>query len=218
MDLKFNKRNSFNFIIIILIISFIMNIYLSIMNNRYKEKIAKENYNILVDIKSRNENALNIIRQCLKSETVNSQELFSLYENYSYINDAYSKLWINYNDYGKEEILDIDFIKGNDEIIETNLIYSRIEDLIYEYMTKKLENELEVIDLKGQTLQNFILMKLLSEDISDYYERLNNTDFYGLTDEEKEFRLVNKNKWIDSLADISSIMEKYMDKEFVFAE
>lgn len=218
MGFKFNKNNSFNFIIAILLISFLMNIYLSIMNNRYKYRIGKENYNNLVEIKARNENALNIIKQCLKSESINSQELVNLYENYGYMSNSYNELWLNYNDYGKDEIFNLPLAKAKTNYVESNLVYSRIEDLIYQYMNNKLDNDLEIIKLNGQTLKNFIVMESLSIEVNDYYNKQKDIDFNGLSDEEKEKKIIDKDYWIDSLEAISCIMEKYSDKEFIDLE
>ena len=192
-----------------------MNIYLSIMNNRYKYKMGEESYNNLVELKVRNESALNIIKQCLKSESINSQELFALYENYSHMTDSYNELWISYNDYGKEELLNLPFSRSKENYIESNLVYSRIEDVLYQYINKKSEDNLDIINLNGQVLQNFIIMESLAVEVSDYYNKQKDD---GISDEKKEFKLIMKGQWIDYLEDISSIMEKYLEKEFIALE
>lgn len=215
MLFKVNKNNSFNFIIIVLLISLSMNIYLSIMNNRYKYKIGKESYNNLVELKVRNESALNIIKQCLKSESINNQELFALYENYSYMTDSYNELWISYNDYGKEELLNLPFSKSKENSLESNSVYSRIEDLLYQYINKKSDGNLDVMNLNGQTLQNFIIMESLAVEVNDYYNKQKDD---GISDEKKEFKFIMKGQWINSLEEINSIMEKYLDKEFIALE
>ena len=215
MGFKVNKNNSFNFIIIVLLISLSMNIYLSIMNNRYKYKMGEESYNNLVELKVRNESALNIIKQCLKSESINSQELFDLYQNYSYMTDSYNELWISYNDYGKEELLNLPFSRSKENYIESNLVYSRIEDVLYQYINKKSDDNLDIINLNGQVLENFIIMESLAVEVSDYYNKQKDD---GISDEKKEFKLIMKGQWIDYLEDISSIMEKYLEKEFIALE
>lgn len=215
MVFKVNKNNSFNFIIIVLLISLLMNIYLSIMNSRYKYKIGKESYNNLVELKVRNENSLNIIKQCLKSESINNQELFALYENYSYMTDSYNELWISYNDYGKEELLNLPFSKSKETFLESNSVYSRIEDLLYQYMNKESDDNLDFMNLNEQTLRNFIMMESLAIEVDEYYNRQEND---GISDEKKEFKMIKKGQWINSLEDISSIMEKYLDKEFIALE
>jgi len=215
MGFKVNKNNSFNFIIIVLLISLSMNIYLSIMNNRYKYKMGEESYNNLVELKVRNESALNIIKQCLKSESINSQELFALYENYSHMTDSYNELWISYNDYGKEELLNLPFSRSKENYIESNLVYSRIEDVLYQYINKKSDDNLDIINLNGQVLENFIIMESLAVEVSDYYNKQKDD---GISDEKKEFKLIMKGQWIDYLEDISSIMEKYLEKEFIALE
>lgn len=215
MVFKFNKNSSFNFIIGVLLISLLMNIYLSIMNDRYKYKIGKENHNNLVELKVRNESALNIIKQCLKSESINSQELFALHETYSHITDSYNKLWLSYNDYEKEKLLSISFSKSKENILESNLVYSRIEDLLYKYINNKFDDSLDVMDLKGQVLHNFVIMEALAMEVNDYYSKEKDD---GITDEKKEFKLIKENYWVNSLKDISSIMEKYSDEEFIALE
>lgn len=215
MVFKVNKNNSFNFIIIVLFISLLMNIYLSIMNSRYKYKIGKESYNNLVELKVRNENVLNIIKQCLESESINNQELFALYENYSYMTDSYNELWIRYNDYGKEELLKLPFSKSKENFLESNSVYSRIEDLLYQYMNKESDDNLDVMNLNEQTLLNFIIMESLAIEVDDYYNKQEND---GISDEKKEFKIIKKGQWINSLEDISSIMGKYLDKEFIALE
>lgn len=218
MGFKVNKSNSFNFVLIILVISFLMNIYLSVMNGRYKYKINKENYNNLVELKTRNENSLNIITQCLKTGTINSQEIFNLYENYSEMSNSYNELWISYNDYGNDEILKIPFSSSDMNYVESNLVYSRIEDLIYQYMNSKLDNDLDIIELYGNTLKNFMIMEDLAIDLNNYYINQKEIDFNGLSEEEKENKIINKGYWINSLEEISSVMEKYLYEEFTGLE
>jgi len=214
MNFKFNKNNSFYFVLSVLFISLIMNIYLSVMNGRYKHAIGKVNYNNLVEVKNRNENTLNVINQCLKSKTINSQELINLYENYSAITDAYNELWLSYNDYGKDELVRISFLKQKESNVEPNLVYSRIENLIFEYMNNKLDNDLEYIELSGHTLENFTNMRDLSLEINNYFINQNDIYFSGLTEEEKELKIIKKLYWIYYLEDITKIMNSYVNEEF----
>ncbi|WP_300381545.1 hypothetical protein [Clostridium sp.] len=195
---KFNKNSSVYFIISILLISLITNVYSSVMNSRYKILAGKETYTSLEEIKSRNESNLNILDQCIKAQSIDNNELLNIYKNYSSISEEFTNLWSKYKDYGKEEIISI---AKNNKMLEEfmpNEIYSRLESLIFEYVNIQMNNKEEKLLLTDDTLNNFIAMKNMASQLNDYYKSFNDKYFLNMSEEERQLEVIRKGYWIES--------------------
>ena len=183
------------------------------MNSRYKILIGKETYRSVEEIRSRNEGVLNTLNQCIKAGSISNEELLSLYENYGTISEAFTNLWSKYGDYRKEEIISIN--KKSKTSIETpNEVYSRIESLLFEYLNIQMKNHNEKLVLDGETLNNFLAMSNMSQQIDEFYKEFNNKNFKNIKEEDKEITTIKKNYWIDILKGMNSIIEPYLNYEF----
>lgn len=211
---KFNKNNSISFIVVILFISLSINVYNSIMNSRYKILVGKETYTSLAEVKGRNESNLNILTQCIKAKSINNEELLNLYKNYSSISEEFANLWIKYKDYGKEEIISIGKTNKISTEFMPNEVYSRLENLVFEYVNIQMNNKDEKLILTDDTLNNFIAMESMSNQLNDYYKAFDNKYFLDLDEEEKKLEMIKECYWIESLKGMNSIMDPYLNYEF----
>lgn len=213
---KISKNNSILIIIGTLIISLLINVYSSVMNSRYKLLIGKETYNSVREIKTRNESILSLLDQCIKAKSVTNEEMLVLYKNYTVISNEYNNLWSKYKDYGKEEI--ISFNKKSKTLDYStempNQVYSRIETLLFEYLSLEMKNHNEKIILEGNVIEDFISMNNMSQSLNDFYIDFNNTNIKDVDEEKKESIYIKNEYWVDILNDINSVVEPYLNYDY----
>ena len=217
---KISKNNSVLIIIGTLIISLLINVYSSVMNSRYKLLIGKETYNSAREIKTRNESVLSLLDQCIKAKSVTNEEMLVLYKNYTVISDEYNNLWSKYKDYGKEEI--ISFNKKSKTLDYStempNQVYSRIETLLFEYLSLEMKNHNEKIILEGSVLEDFVAMNNMSQSLNDFYTDFNNTDIKDVDEEKKESIYIKNEYWVDILNGINSVVEPYLNHDYTLKQ
>lgn len=213
---KISKNNSVLIIIGTLIISLLINVYSSVMNSRYKLLIGKETYNSAREIKTRNESVLSLLDQCIKAKSVTNEEMLVLYKNYTVISNEYNNLWSKYKDYGKEEI--ISFNKKSKTLDYStempNQVYSRIETLLFEYLSLEMKNHNEKIILEGSVLEDFVAMNNMSQSLNDFYTDFNNTNIKDVDEEKKESIYIKNEYWVDILNGINSVVEPYLNYDY----
>lgn len=217
---KISKNNSVLIIIGTLIISLLINVYSSVMNSRYKLLIGKETYNSAREIKTRNESVLSLLDQCIKAKSVTNEEMLVLYKNYTVISDEYNNLWSKYKDYGKEEI--ISFNKKSKTLDYStempNQVYSRIETLLFEYLSLEMKNHNEKIILEGSVLEDFVAMNNMSQSLNDFYTDFNNTNIKDVDEEKKESIYIKNEYWVDILNGINSVVEPYLNYDYTLKQ
>ena len=217
---KISKNNSVLMIIVTLIISLLINVYSSVMNSRYKLLIGKETYNSAREIKTRNESVLSLLDQCIKAKSVTNEEMLVLYKNYTVISDEYNNLWSKYKDYGKEEI--ISFNKKSKTLDYStempNQVYSRIETLLFEYLSLEMKNHNEKIILEGSVLEDFVSMNNMSQSLNDFYTDFNNINIKDVDEEKKESIYIKNEYWVDILNGINSVVEPYLNYDYTLKQ
>lgn len=216
MKTKINtKDNCFMVIVAILMISFTINIYQAILNNKYSYELGKQNYSKIEEIRYRNESILAILDSCVTAGSVNNADLLTLYKNYSKITEAELALWNNY--IGQDSGI---FIKNKDKNITMptttkSELYSQIEELIYSYIQNDMTEKVDVIELKEKILEDFKTLRNLSADLNNYFN-----DFYeencNVADSKKEKRMISKDYWIDILQGIQEVNNKYVEYSFTY--
>ena len=212
---KISKNNSVFLIVCILLVSLLTNVYTSIMNSRYKVLIGKETYKSVEEIRNRNESVLTTLDQCLKAKSVSNEELLSLYKSYSSISEEFINLWSNYNDYGKEKIISLNNkSKESNEI--SNEVYSRVESLLFEYLSLEMKNHNEKIVLEGEVLNNFTAMYNMANELNNFYKEFNETNLKNI--DKKESTYIRKKYWVDILKGINSITDSYINYEFTIKQ
>lgn len=211
------KDNCLMVIVVILMISFTMNIYQSILNNKYRYELGKQNYSKIEEIRYRNESIFSILDSCVTAGSVNNADLLTLYKNYSKITEAELSLWNNYLNQ------DIKFFSNNKNKAKNitvttttkSELYSEIEELIYSYIQNDMTERVDVIELKGKVLTDFETLKDISSDINNYFN-----DFYekkcNVPNSKKEKKMINEDYWIDILEGIQEINNKYIEYGFIY--
>ncbi|MBE6052930.1 MAG: hypothetical protein E7212_03295 [Clostridium sartagoforme] len=214
---KISKNSCVLLMIFVLLVSLCINVYTSIMNSRYKVLIGQERYKSVEEIRNRNENSLNILNQCIKAKVVNNEELLALYKNYSSISKEFTNLWLNYKEYGKEDIISIDKkSKITNEV--PSEVYSRVESLLYEQLNYEMKTYSEKIILSGEVLDNFISMYNMSNELNEFYNEFNETKLKNIEVDDREDIYIKKDYWVDVLKGVNSAIEPYSNYEFTFKE
>ncbi len=208
---KISKNNSVMLIVFVLLASLLINVYTSIMNSRYKLLIGKETYKSVEEIRNRNESVLATLDQCLKSKSISNEELLALYKNFTTISDEYTNLWVNYRDYGKEQIISISRKnKASDEV--PSEVYTRIESLLFEYLNFEMKNYNDKMVLSDEVLNDFSAIYNMSKELNDFYKKFNEEKIKNI--DKKEVMYIKKHYWIDTLKGINLTIEPYSDYEF----
>ncbi|WP_418223492.1 hypothetical protein [Clostridium isatidis] len=215
-DFKSNKNNNRIIIVVTLFISLVLNIYTSLLNSKYRISLGRETYNSLLDIRTKNESSSNILNTCIKAKSINNQELFTLYKNFSSIDKEFNNLWLKYKNYNEKKI------SIGKKTIETYVnsrdVFKRIENFLYEYMNYQMKNDKEVISLEGNVLDNFSTLESLSRSLNEYFIEFDSKYYKDLDEEKKKLISIKKNHWVEALKDMNIVMEPYFTYEFIIKE
>lgn len=218
MKIKTNiKDNCFIIIVIILIISFAINIYQFIFNKKYCYELGKQNYSKIEEIRFRNESILSILNSCVTAESVNNVDLLTLYKNYSKISESELSLWNSYLT-ENNKILNNFKNKSKNIVVNTktkNELYSEIEELIYSYIQNDMTEKIDVIELKGKVADDFNILRSMALDLNNYFN-----SFYeencNVSEYKKEKIMISENYWIDILQGIQEVNNKYVEYSFIY--
>lgn len=218
MKIKTNiKDNCFIIIVIILIISFAINIYQFIFNKKYCYELGKQNYSKIEEIRFRNESILSILNSCITAESVNNVDLLTLYKNYSKISESELSLWNSYLT-ENNKILNNFKNKSKNIVVNTktkNELYSEIEELIYSYIQNDMTEKIDVIELKGKVADDFNTLRSMALDLNNYFN-----SFYeencNVSEYKKEKIMISENYWIDILQGIQEVNNKYVEYSFIY--
>ena len=214
MKIKLNKNNSIIIIVSMLLISLLFNIYISIMNSRYKIMAGKESYRYIEEIKHRNDSSLVILEQSVQVGSISNGELLSLYKNYNSILDSTVQLCNSYGTYYNEDIIKFSS-KNNKFQMKENEVFSRIESLVFEYLNLEMKNSTSKLVLDGKKLEDFTKMKEVAIDVQNFLVEFNNKYLDNLEDEKREKKIIKKDYWIDMYIGVNEVTEKYIDYPFV---
>ena len=218
MKIKTNiKNNCFIIIVIILMISFIANIYQAVLNKKYWYELGKQNYNKIEEIRFRNESILSILDSCVIAGSVNNGDLLTLYKNYSKISEAELSLWNNYLGDDNKSLRKLKN-KSKNIVVNTktkNELYSEIEELIYSYIQNDMTEKIDVIELKGKAADDFKTLRSMALDLNNYFN-----SFYeencNVPDSKKEKVMINEDYWVDILQGIQEVNNKYVEYSFTY--
>ena len=218
MKIKTNiKDNCFIIIIAILMISFTVNIYQSILNKKYLYEIGKENYSKIEEIRFRNESILSILDSCVTAESVNNVDLLTLYKNYSKISEAEISLWNNYLTDDNKTLGKLKN-KGKNIVVNTrtkNELYSEIEDLIYSYIQNDMTEKIDFIELKGKVADDFKTLRSMALDLNNYFNSFYDENC-NVPEDKKEKIMISEDYWVDILQGIQEVNNKYVEYSFTY--
>ncbi|MBX7294885.1 hypothetical protein K4H75_02150 [Clostridium chauvoei] len=209
---KFSKNNSILFIVGVLLISLIVNVYMSVVNSSYRYEAKKQSYNNIEQIRHRNESISLILDQGIKSGSISNEELLKLYKNYSSISKYMTDLWSEYGDYSNQSIISLS--KKKIEDTKPNEICERIENLIFGYLTLEMETLNNKLVLKDKILEDFKVMQDMSKDLEKFYKEFNDTVIQTDDENKKKDKFIKKDYWIDVLKGINTTIEPYINYDF----
>ena len=158
------------FIIIILLVSFLVNVYMSIDNYKLKYRVGRESQSNIEEIKSTNKVNNDIINNAIKVGTIDNMELLKLYKNYGDLSDCMASLWDEYSFY-EDNLSFFNFTKkriNKKQIIFTDL-YGSTEEYLKGLMDEEMKTQSYKVVLKGKILDNFKGMLLVSNEVDKYY-------------------------------------------------
>ena len=214
MNKGLKKRNHSILIIMILLISFLLNIILCINNSSYKHRVGVNSYRNIESIKVKNDKILEIINKSLEVNKISNEELLTLYTNYKDISDCIIELWDDYSFYKESSISKLSKKKIDTTSILENEIYSRI----YNYLEKSLINimntENNELVLRGKVKTDFNVMKNISSNMNKIFKDFNEVKLANVEGKEKESVVVKNKYWIDILNKINSVNKEYTDYDF----
>lgn len=211
--IRLSKNNSVIIIVGALLISLLLNIYTSVMNSRYKMQAGRESYKYIEEIKHRNESALVILEQGIEVKSISNSELLSLYKSYNSILDATVQLCDSYATYEKNSLIKL-YKKNDMEQIKQNEVYSRMENLIFEYLNLEMKSEQVKLVLDNKILEDFIKMKEISIDVKDFFDEFNKKYLANVKEEKREARIIKKGYWMDMYIGVNEATDKYIDYPF----
>lgn len=202
------------FVVVILLVSFLVNVWISLDNYKFKYRVGVESYTNIEKIKSINKVNNELLTNGIKAGSLDNMELLKLYKNYGELSDSMVSLWDDYSFY-EESISFLDFnkkkIDKND--IKFNDIYGTIEEYLKSLMDEEMKTKSYKVELSGKTLEKFNSILSITEKVdlcyTDFYEKnLNNIDV-----EDREKTIIKKYYWIDILKEINIINQKYINSE-----
>ncbi|MGL5353126.1 MAG: hypothetical protein ACRDA5_07355 [Clostridium sp.] len=213
MKVKLNKNNSIIIIVGVLLVSLVMNIYISVMNSKYKMKAGKESYRYIEEVKHRNESALIILEQGIEAKSISNEELLSLYKSYNSILDSMVQLGVSYNTYEDSYLIKLSS-KDDKTYMKQNDVYKCIENLIYEYLNLEMKNAKAKLVLEDKVLSDFVKIKEVSVEVQDYLNKFNNEKLAHVKDEKREAKIIKKDYWMDMYLGVNETTQKYIDYPF----
>lgn len=214
MDKGLKKRNYSILIIIILLISFLLNIVLCINNSAYKHRVGINSYRNIESIKVKNDKILEIINKSLEINKINNEELLTLYTNYRDISDCIIELWDDYSFYKENAISKLSKKKIDISSILENEIYSRVENYLGNSLMNIMNTEKDELVISGEVKKDFKVMKNISLNINKIFKDFNEVILAKVEGKEKEAVVVKKKYWIDILNKINNANKEYTDYDF----
>ena len=218
MKIKTNiKDNCFIIIVVILMISFTVNIYQSILNKKYCYELGKQNYSKIEEIRFRNESILSILDSCVTAKSVNNVDLLTLYKNYSKISEAELSLW---NSYLTEDNKTLRKFKNKSKNIVVNTktkneLYSEVEELIYSYIQNDMTEKIDVIELEGKVADDFNTLRSIALDLNNYFNSFYDENC-NVPEDKKEKIMISEDYWVDILQGIQEVNNKYVEYIFTY--
>lgn len=210
------KGNYLLFIVGILLISLVLNVYQNITYKQYKDYFERQSYDNLEEIRYRNESILAILNSSISAKSISNDELLVLYKNYNEISDREVDLWEHFFKYERSPFIKI---KGKDSQsinVNKNQNYWRIGELVYTYLQKDIKENVESLQLEGKASSDFVMMKNLSNDLNDFYIEFYSKKCSGLEEEKRAKKIIKNNYWVDMIQGIEEVNERYVDYPFIY--
>ena len=137
--------------------------------------------------------------------------------NYSSISKEFTNLWVNYKEYGKEDIISINRKSKISNEVPTE-VYSRVESLLFEQLNYEMKTNKEKVILEGEVLDNFTAMNNMTNEINNFFKEFNENKLKNTDIDKREIIYIKNSYWIDVLKGMNSIIDSYSNYEFTFKE
>ena len=206
---KLSIKNCFIIVVTVLLISFSLNIYFAVDNQRYENKIGEKSNNEICLIKDKNEANLIMLEMVTSKGSISKQDITKLYSNYNEISRNLYILLDEYNDYNKNNIF-----KNTKVVEDTGVmlddVYAKINTFILYIMENnetQIIEEKKVFILNDSNKNNFEMMYNLSNEIKSYFDELNKK--YPIEDNKFKNAIIKDKLWVDILGDLKKINENY---------
>ncbi|SFD15697.1 hypothetical protein [Clostridium uliginosum] len=202
---------------ILLVISFIVNIYIGINMINYKYRIGRESYLKIEDIKQRNESNMDVLNMSIEQGNIKNEDLLKLYKNYDVITSDVMALWEQYAAY-KQNSLSLFSKKIDTKKVIENDIHGKIKEYMSVTLNEAMKNKETKLVLSDDYLNHFSTMQELSEKIYNYFEKFNSQTLPNIVGEEREKEVVKNHYWIDMLEGIYDISGDYTNVQWVVSD
>lgn len=217
MDNKVRIKGSYIlFIVIILLISLVVNVYQGVVYKQYKDEFEQRSYESLEEIRYRNEAILAILDSSINANSISNDELLILYKNYNEISDTKVELWEHFLKYKNNPIMKLNRNGDEVKIDNKNQNYWRIGELVYSYLQNDIKENADSMDLNDKASKDFVMMRNLSSDLNNFYINFYNKNCSGLENEKRAMKIIKNDYWVDMLKGIEDINEKYVEYPFSY--
>lgn len=201
------------FIVAILVVSLIVNVFLSVDNGNYKQRIGKKSSDELETIIHGNETINQILANSIQSKCILKTDLVKLSSEYDQVYQGVWKLMDDYSYYKQSK----QFVFKNDSSINcdvTNDSINKIKLYVNKFVESNANSNGDKIELKSNDLLNFKKMSDFSKELDTYFQTTikkssNDGTYDGMKD-----KIEVKNLWIDILNKIFNISNNYSSFEF----
>lgn len=204
------------FIVIILLISLVVNVYQGVVYKQYKDEFEQRSYESLEEIRYRNEAILAILDSSINANSISNDELLILYKNYNEISDTKVELWEHFLKYKNNPIMKLNRNGDEVKIDNKNQNYWRIGELVYSYLQNDIKENADSMDLNDKASKDFVMMRNLSSDLNNFYINFYNKNCSGLENEKRAMKIIKNDYWVDMLKGIEDINEKYVEYPFSY--
>lgn len=202
-------------LLIVLIISFGMNIYLSYKRNKDEYRIGEKSYKNAELINTRNSKNLEILKNAIDSGSIPNSKLLNLYSNYKTIDEALIELINDYSFYRQNIIFNFNKKDVNGLKVLENDICARISTYLENILLNIMNTKKDKLVLEGKSLEDFKVLYDLALNTNKSYLDFTNNYLKDLQGEEKLKKFIDKKYYINVIDNLNTINSEYNDYDFV---
>lgn len=207
----------FYFIVSVLFISFSVNVYMSLLEGRYKKRVFTKSYISIYDISCKNINVNKSLQAVIGENKIKKTDLIKLKQLYDGIYDKSLSLIDDFMFYNDNNILEM---KSEDstEVLNVLAVYEKIRPYLTKLLQENMCNTDEYIYINDKNSVYFNILYQLSNETNEYFEKLVKEQTKSGTFDELKMRLQNKELLEKVLKDISNINSKQNGVDFSLEE
>lgn len=203
----------FYFIIGVLLVSFLVNVYMGVLEGSYKKRVFTKSYISIHDISSKNVNVNKTLQVATRENKIKKTELIKLKQLYDGIYDKSLSLVDDSMFYNDENIVGT---KSQDatQLVNILAIYEKVRPYLTKLLEENMCNTDEYIYINGKNASYFNVLYEVSNETNEYFEKLVKDQTKNGTFDELRTKLQNKSLLETVLKDISKINSKQNAVDF----